>query len=122
MGCININGFEELDFDRTLFGSEMLGYISKDAKEQSITIDVMDIVSYEKAPLLTVDPADKKSASNIETEGLRLLLMSGETFVAPKYSFDKFEKTVIEARKPNTICVTAQSIPLIKISQTITES
>ena len=123
MGCIKIDAYSELDFTPAMFGGSFLGYIGSDEEKQSKLIDVEEIVSYERAPLIRVEPG-QTSAVNTEfaVTGLRVLLRSGETLVSPKHSLEAFEKTVHVARQPDAIVVTAQAASLIRIEQTISKA
>ena len=112
MGCIKIDVFPELDFDSEMFGKSLLGYIADDELEQNIEIDVKDIIAYEWAPILKVDPETKKNVTEIAPNGIRLLLLTGETLVAPDHCYETFGKSVEMARRPHVNVITAQRLSL----------
>lgn len=112
MGCIKIDVFPELDFASEMFGKSLLGYIAEDELEQNIEIDVKDIIDYEWAPILKVDTETKKNVTDIAANGIRLLLLTGETLVAPDHCYEAFGKSVEMARRPHAIVVTAQRLSL----------
>ena len=112
MGCIKIDVFPELDFASEMFGKSLLGYIAEDELEQNIEIDVKDIIAYEWAPILKVDTETKKNVTDIAANGIRLLLLTGETLVAPDHCYEAFGKSVEMARRPHANVVTAKRLSL----------
>lgn len=100
MGCIKIDVYPELDFVSEMFGKSLLGYIANGELEQNVEIDVKDIIAYEWAPILKVDAETKKNVTEIAANGIRLLLLTGETLVAPDHCYEAFGKSVEMARRP----------------------
>jgi hypothetical protein len=112
MGCIKIDVFPELDFESEMFGKSLLGYIADDELEQNIEIDVKDIIAYEWAPILKVDTETKKNVRDIAPNGIRLLLLTGESLVAPDHCYETFGKLVEMVRRPHANVVTAKRLSL----------
>lgn len=112
MGCIKIDVFPELDFESEMFGKSLLGYIANGELEQNVEIDVKDIIAYEWAPILKVDTETKKNVTEIAANGIRLLLLTGETLVAPDHCYETFGKSVEMARRPHANVVNAQRLSL----------
>ena len=112
MGCIKIDVFPELDFESEMFGKSLLGYIANGELEQNIEIDVKDIIAYEWAPILKVDTETKKNVADMPPNGIRLLLLTGETLVAFDHCYETFGKSVEMARRPHANVVTAKRLSL----------
>jgi hypothetical protein len=86
--------------------------ISNGELKQNIEIDVKDIITYEWAPIMKVDTETKKNVADMAPNGIRLLLLTGETLVAFDHCYETFGKSVEMARRPHANVVTAQHLSL----------
>lgn len=121
MGCIKIDAYSELDFTPAMFGKSFLGFIDLKEEAQTNLIELKDIVSFERAPLVKVKaPSIQVGYKDNAVTGLRVLLRCGKTIVSPRHTVEGFQRTIMSARLPGSEITVARPMKSLLLEYQIT--